>query len=557
MPSIIPVIEPVPLPAGTPAYEEVRRSILQEFAASVPQSLLLPEETIRNPPKNVTGIPRQCGLLSDAELDITENYDATALAAAIASRKFTSVEVVTAFAKRAIIAHQLTCCLTEWFMDEAVCHARELDRHLESTGRTVGPFHGVPVSIKAHIPIAGHWSNRGYLDTRAKDESDSQMVAILRKAGAIFYCKTNQPQSIMHLESTSYYGRTLNPYNINLSAGGSTGGEAALIALRGSVVGVGTDIGGSIRGPSAFCGIYGFKTTARTLPMKGFLGGGVPAELNVICSTGPMCLTLRDVDLFMRVILAAKPWIEDPQIIPLPWTGLNSSASVPSPQSFKIGLMMHDGVIMPQPPVTRALEWAKSQLEGRGFQVKPFKPYKAARIVKNLREAYWPATAAFIDAHLAISGEPKQPLTEWIEGDAPAKELSTTEVFQQRLLRDEMRTEFSLDWHKQDVDVVLCPAFVGPACSHDTAWYWDYTGIWNYLDCPGVVVPTPIKALAQGEEHYAEKEPLSEQCAEVRRLWEEGDFEDAPINLQFVGRRHHDRELLEVLAAVRDTLKLP
>ncbi|OAQ74163.1 acetamidase [Pochonia chlamydosporia 170] len=554
---VVPVVQSVPLPTGTADYETARLQVLEEFAAAVPRELLLPEDTIKNPPRNVTAVPRQCGLLSDAELDITENYDAAALAEAISSRKLTSVDVVTAFAKRAIIAHQLTCCLTEWFMDEAVARAKELDDHLASTGQPLGPLHGVPISIKSHIPVAGHWRDMGFLDTRTKDTRDSQMVAILRSAGAIFYCKTNQPQSIMHLESTSFFGRTLNPHNINLSAGGSTGGEAALVALRGSVLGVGTDIGGSVRGPSAFCGIYGFKSTSYYLPMKDFLEGGIPAELNILCSTGPMCLTLRDMDLFMRVILGAEPWIEDPRIIPIPWTGLKSSIGASSPQKLRIGIMMHDDVIIPQPPVTRSLKWAKSQLENAGFQTKPFKPYKVAQIMKSLREAYWPASVKYTDIHYALTGEPKHPLTEWIQRDAAPEELPVTAVLAQRVLRDEMRSEFSLDWENQGVDFILGPAFVGPASSHDTAWYWDYTAMWNYLDCPGVVVPTPIKALGKGEEMYEAKEPLGKECEEVRKLWDEGDFEGAPINLQFVGRRYRDNELFGVLSAVKDALQLP
>lgn len=552
----IPVVETVPLPKGTPEYEAARKSLLEEFAASVPEELLLPPDTIRNPPKNVTSVPRQCGLLSEAELDMTEKYDVTSLAEAIASRKLTSVAVTAAFAKRAIIAHQLTSCLTEFFMDEALARAKELDDHLASTGETVGPLHGVPVSIKSHIPVAGHWSDYGFLDTRVKNTSDCQMVSILRSAGAVFYCKTNQPQAIMHLESTSFMGRTLNPHNINLSAGGSTGGEAALIALRGSLLGVGTDIGGSVRGPSAFCGIYGFKPTSHTLPMKDFNYGGIPGEINVICAPGPMCLSLRDLDLFMAIMSNAKPYLEDPLLVPIPWTGLNAPNGPPKPSSLRIGLMMHDGVITPQPPVTKALDWAREKLESAGFQVKPFAPLSVAQVMKNIREAYWPASTAAIEAHLAKTGEPKHTLTDWILQDAPKDELRCSEVWELRLARDKMRTEFAVDWLRQDVDVILCPAFVGPASSHDTAWYWDYTALWNYLDCPGVVFPTPVKALAKGEEYYASTEPLSGQCEGVRKLWAEGDFEDAPINLQLVARRHHDNDLFAALGAVQDALSL-
>ncbi|KAG5825599.1 hypothetical protein H9Q74_004332 [Fusarium xylarioides] len=126
-----------------------------------------------------------------------------ALAKAIASKKFSTVVVATAFAKRAIIAYQLMCCLTEWFMDEAIEQAKLLDDYLEDNGKPIGPLHGVPISVKLQISIAGHWSMAGTLNTFQKASRDSQLIAILRNAGSVFYCKTNQPQSLMSLESLS------------------------------------------------------------------------------------------------------------------------------------------------------------------------------------------------------------------------------------------------------------------------------------------------------------------------------------------------------------------
>ncbi|RSL83432.1 hypothetical protein CEP52_016712 [Fusarium oligoseptatum] len=520
------IIQPVPTPSGSAQYSALRDSLLKEFAASVPQDLFLPKSIFENPPRNVTAIPKECGLLSPQEIEITEAYDAVGLAAAIASKKLTAVAVATAFAKRAIIAHQLTSCISEWFMSEAIEQAKSLDAHLEKTGQTVGPLHGVPISLKEHIPLAGHWSSVGYLDTRRKDENDALMVSILRKAGAVFYCKTNQPQAIMHLESTSPRGRVLNPHNINLSAGGSTGGEAALVALRGSVLGVGTDIGGSIRGPSGFCGIYGFKPTSYTLPMKDFLPGGFGAELNVLCSTGPMCSSLRDMDLLMSIIISAKPWIGDPRVIPIPWTGLKTPQS-PRQSPLKIGFMMDDGDIIPQPPA-----------------------------MKYIRLAYWPDGGKTVKAHLAVNDEPMFPLTKHITQDAEGPELGANDILKQRLIRDDLRCDFSLHWEKQDVDIVICPVFIGPACAHETAFYWNYTALWNYVDYPGVVVPTPIKAQAKGQENYSSSTPLSENCKHVRQLWEEGDFEGAPINLQIVARKHHDNDLFAALNKLKDVLEL-
>ena len=241
--TILQVVQVKSVPFGTDGYEKQRAAILERLALQVPSDLILSSSLIRSPPNNVSRIPNTCGLLTEREIHITEDYSAVSLAQAIASKQLTAVEVTKSFAKRAIIAHQLTCCLTQWFMEDALERAKELDEYLEKYGKPIGPLHGVPISVKEHIPVASTYSSQGSLASMVFNEEDSHMVRILREAGAVFYCKTNQPQAIMHLESTSHYGRTLNPFNLNLSAGGSTGGEAALLAMKGSIIGVGTDIG--------------------------------------------------------------------------------------------------------------------------------------------------------------------------------------------------------------------------------------------------------------------------------------------------------------------------
>ncbi|KAK5997451.1 Putative amidase [Cladobotryum mycophilum] len=555
-PRQLPTVQAKALVTGTPEFEALRKTLFEEFASKVPPELRLPEELIRNPPTNVTGIPRESGILSPAEVDITEKYDATALAAAIASKELTAVAVATAFAKRAIIAHQLTSCLTEWFMDEAIETARALDEHLATTGETVGPLHGVPVSIKEHMPMAGHWSGFGFFDTRVKETKDSDMLAILRAAGAVFYCKTNQPQAIMHLESCSgYWGRTLNPHNIYLSAGGSSGGEGALVAMRGSVLGVGSDVGGSVRGPAAYSGIFGFKPTSYSVPTRGFLPGGTLTELNVLASAGPMCATLRDMDLFMSVVSAAKPYMNDPRVIPISWTGLNTT---PKPGPLKIGIMLNDGFITPQPPVANALKWATSKLEGfpDEFSAKTFTPYRVADAMRSLSLAYGPDGGRAIRAHLDSTGEPALPLTDWLLGFVDGVDLSKEELLQQRDIRNEFRCDFVRHWNSHDIDVLICPAFVGPAAQHDTSFYWNYTAFWNYVDYPAASIPTPIKAGKKGEEKYASSEVLGPQDEKVRGLWENGDFEGAPINLQIVARRYHDNDLFEALARLKKVFDL-
>ncbi|EFX06659.1 fatty-acid amide hydrolase [Grosmannia clavigera kw1407] len=562
-PSFI-TIQAKALPLGTAEFESKKAAVLDAFAKKVPREYWLPETLIRNPPTDVSGIPATCGILSAEEIHITEDYDAVALAAAIAERKLSAVAVVTAFAKRAIIAHQLTNCLTQWWMDEAIEQAAALDKYqAENDGRTLGPLHGVPISIKDHVPIANTFSSAGCLATVSLDAEDCQITASLRRAGAVFYCKTNQPQTLMHLESDSLWGRVLNPFHIGLSAGGSSGGEAALLAMKGSVLGLGTDIGGSVRGPACFCGIYGFKSTSYRLPTRNFLPTTSAAELNVVASTGPMGRSMRDLDLFMTAVLGpsdapAPHLLLDLQLVPIPWTGL---ATPRGPKPLKVGIIAHDGFITPQPPVTRAIAWARERLADPRLagliEVKPFTPFGASEGWNLVRKIYWPDGGQASRDVITSTGEPLHPLSDWIwKDEAPDGMTSAAAVNDLRQKRNKFRYDFAQSWQDQDVDVVLGPGFVGPASAHDSSFYWTYTSLYNLVDYPGVSIPTPVKVQA-GEHYDSSYVPLSDPCKHVKTLWEASSFEGAPIALQLVARKHRDNELFGAMAVLKDALDLP
>jgi amidase len=556
-PSPLAIVNPKALPQGTSDFEKKRAAILEAFAEKVPPELRLSPDVFKSPPRDVSNIPNTCGILTAADIDITENYDAVGLAEAIAARRLSAVEVTTAFSKRAIVAHQLTCCLTQWFMDDAIKRAEELDEYLEKNGKPVGPLHGVPISIKEHMPVAGTYSSQGSFASMVFNEKDCLLMSMLRDMGAVFYCKTNQPQTIMHLETTSHYGRTLNPFNIHLSAGGSSGGEAALVAMKGSVLGVGTDIGGSIRGPAAFCGIYGFKSTSYMLPMKNFVAHASSMELNILASTGPFSRSLQDVDFFMTTVLGQKPYLRDPKVVPLPWTGLKTG----TPKPLKIGIIENDGFIDQQPPGKRAITWVRERLSSPKYsdilKVKDFKPYNAEEAWTKIRRTYWPGGGKLAKEDIMSTGEPVLPLSDWTWKDAePHGMLDAEQVNDLRSDRDKFRYEFADSWNEQDVDIVIGPAFVGPACAHDTAFYWTYTSLYNFVDYPGIVVPTPIRTEAN-EKYAAEYIPLSDECKRVKELWEASNFEGAPVDLQIIARRYHDNELFGALAVLKDILDLP
>jgi amidase len=474
------------------------------------------------------------------------------LARAIAQRRYTAVAVATAFTKRAIVCHQISNCLTQWFPEEAIKQAQILDDYLAEHGHTIGPLHGVPISLKEHIAIRGMNTSYGFIASHHISDDDSLLVTILRNSGAVFYVKTMQPQGLLHMESDSHMGRVLNPHNIFLSAGGSSGGEAALVALRGSVLGVGSDLGGSVRAPAAFCGIYGFKPTANILPMQGLLPRGFSAGLNIQPSIGPMCRSLRDMDLFMQTVLAEKPYLRDPLLVPIPWIGTNTSLT----SKLKIGIMAMDGMITPMPPLTRAIAWAQKRLEScPDAEVKKFTPYRARDALDLTRRIFTPDGGVGFRKLLAVSGEPEHFLSTAVL-DKATDSSHVNQISMLRAERDDFRREMAAHWNEQDVDLVMMPVFVGPAPAHDTGIYKGYTSVWNLVDYPAVAIPIPLVAHAHGAEEYVAKHHIGEEDQYVRRMFENTSFEGAPLGLQLIARKHHDNLLFGALRLLQDPLDI-
>lgn len=206
----------------------------------IPAEWRLSPAALASLPRDVRHVAETSGVLTQDEVKLLAR-DATQLAQDVAAGKFTAVQVATAYCKSAAVAHQTTHCLMDFFPDEALERARWLDEQLEKTGKPVGALHGVPISVKDMCGVVGHRVSAGWLaileSAQGVSAKDATIVKALRDAGAIFYCKTTNPQGIMQLETNSFLGQTYNPFNTDLTCGGSSGGESALIAAGGSVLG--------------------------------------------------------------------------------------------------------------------------------------------------------------------------------------------------------------------------------------------------------------------------------------------------------------------------------
>lgn len=187
---------------------------------------------------NVTNLPST--LLPQDVLSITEK-DAETLLKELASGTLTSTAVTKAFLQRAGLASLLTNCVTELLTEQATQRAAFLDEHFSKHG-PIGPLHGLPISVKEHICMKGFDVNTGFISWVGRvGPDDALILKLLWRAGAVFHARTTEPQTLMHLETSSnIYGATVNPYNANLTSGGSSGGEGALLGMKGSCLGIGT-----------------------------------------------------------------------------------------------------------------------------------------------------------------------------------------------------------------------------------------------------------------------------------------------------------------------------
>jgi amidase len=498
-------------------WEAIANSAVQHRAATIAQ-IQPPIPGIKELPLDSTLVPKT--ILTPDEIAITESRPED-LVFKLASGTLSSTTVTYAFLRRAALAQKLVNCITELLPAKALERAAYLDAHLKEHGKPAGPLHGLPVSVKEHVGIKGLTLNAGYIAWHDRIATENaHILDILLAAGAVLYARTTQPQTLMHLETSSnYYGVTVNPFNRNLSAGGSSGGEGALLGMRGSVLGVGTDIGGSIRSPAANNGVYGLRPTTYRLPMDGD-SATMQGREHIVAVIGPLSTSLAGIKLFMRTLIDAQPWIRDPSLVPLPWKLTPQLPRLPDgSKKLTIGLLLDDGIVKPHPPILRALSSMAEKLSTiPGIDIVPWTPYKHDHAWDIISSLYFADGGAETSSAIAASGEPWRPLSSFIlRENSNVKELSVAEVWEWTLKREVYRKEHARLWEERGIDVLLCPVGPGAAPPLDCARYWAYTTQWNLLDYPAVVAP--VRKVGDGDE-AVEYEPRNEKDRYNHKLCE-------------------------------------
>ncbi|KFQ85460.1 Vitamin D3 hydroxylase-associated protein, partial [Phoenicopterus ruber ruber] len=387
-----------------------------------------------------------------------------------------------------------------------------------------GLLYGIPISIKDHINCKGHISSGGLVKFLGQvKEEDSVIVQVLKSQGAIPFVKTNIPQTMINYDcSNLIFGQTLNPLNHQKSPGGSSGGEGALIAGGGSILGIGSDVAGSIRLPSSFCGLCGLKPTGNRIR---YLPTDRTFVLAVTGVLGPMARDVDSLALCMKALLCEEMFRLDPTVPPVPFDEEVYTSSKP----LRIGYYEADGYFQPSPSMKRAIQQTRKLLQDAGHTLVPFAPPKIDYMVDELftRGIFSDGAAHLVDCVKGDIVDPnlksqfntyrlpglvkrilaiilKPIVSVWsclvcVIGNLQSGEVS--------VCREVYRTEFIAKWRKLRLDVILCP-MLGPAFNHGYAGKLfaatSYTNLYNVLNFPAGVVPVSTVTRADEEElkHY-------------------------------------------------------
>ena len=243
------------------------------------------------------------------------------ISAAIQQHQISVVDAVEWFLQRIEAYNKTLSAIVTLDVEQARLQAHEAD-HALARGQTWGPLHGIPMTIKDSFDTKGMRTTAGYkpFSNRVPDK-DALLVSRLRQAGAIILGKTNLPSLASGIQSiNSVFGRTNNPWSLACTPGGSSGGSAAAVAAGMTTLELGSDIGGSIRIPAHFCGVYGLKLTGQARLGIGHVSSARPLKLPQewftlldLASFGPLARSISDLSLAFSVL---ADWASDESPVP-------------------------------------------------------------------------------------------------------------------------------------------------------------------------------------------------------------------------------------------------
>ncbi len=405
---------------------------------------------------------------------------ATEMAKAVRSGEVSATELVRAHLDRLdAIGDKLNAVVTRCD-DQALEAAASADRAVADRGR-LGLFHGVPITIKDALDTAGVRTTAGSTGLRDRvPDTNATTVQRLVDAGAIVIGKTNTPDLTLSYETDNLvFGRTNNPYDLERSPGGSSGGAAAAVAAGLSALDLGTDTGGSIRFPAHACGIAGIRPTSGRVPRTGLcIPFGTPVDAATV--VGPMARTVEDLAVALSVI--SGPDGIDPAIVPMP---PGDAFNTPL-RRLRVAMYTDDGVRPADPEVADTVHAVAGVLADAGAQVVEARPSGSERAAEIFNGVFGGDAGDWFRRILDGFGS-----TEHGFGPAPEHRPLAADYVRSVEMLAGFQSEM-LQWF-QDHDLILCPPHAHAALRHGASMTEGMGGAgylmtYNLTGWPGAVV---------------------------------------------------------------------
>ncbi|KAI0746528.1 amidase signature enzyme [Daedaleopsis nitida] len=501
---------------------------------------------------------------------------AAEIIAGIQAGSLTPSAVLLAYSKKALKAHAATNCLTEVLIAKADAWAKACN--------TQGPLAGMPVSLKDTAGFEGEDSCIGYSAWVGKPmQKDGALVRLLKDAGAVPFVKTNVPVTLLSFESANdVFGATTNPHNKAYSPGGSTGGEAALLAYGGSRLGIGTDVAGSVRAPAHFSGVYSIKASMHRF-MKTGNATSMPGQEGIPAVYSPMTRTLEDLETFWRAIMSMKPWEYDHSVLPIPWREVDLVSGKP----IRWGVLWDDGVVAPSPACKRALEMVVEELRAHGHDIveitSPPSPYEGLKFGSQLLLG----EAAKLSTRPIRRGEFNDPgvvqarkmfaqpqlvkslyafYLRRVKGDeayAGLVENWSEKTVEQYLGLIAQREGYRDQWFQklrdEAIDFILTVPNALPATHHGSMKNGfkgcGYTFLWNILDYSAGVMPVTHVDKELDALKNDEFKPRNAIERQMYMLYDAAKMHGLPVGVQVVGKRLEEEKVLEGMKLIEGYLR--
>lgn len=494
---------------------------------------------------------------------------AVELTAKISAGEVSARETVEAYIHRIEQVDPVVNAVVVRRFDEARGEADRIDRARQD-GAELGPLAGVPITVKEAYFVTGTPATIG-LDKYVGQscQHDGPLIARLREAGAIILGKTNVSQLlILHESDNPVYGRTNNPWDLDRTPGGSSGGGAAAVAAGESALGLGGDLGGSIRIPAHFCGIHGFKPTTGRLTNLGsrVSFNGMDA---IGGQAGPFARTVDDLELALRVLVQDPP-PHDADVYPVPM-GRSDDVDI---ANLRIGVWNDDGYFPASPAIRRAVDESGAALRAMGAEVEPFQPPGVPESIRmyyglvsadgteSLRRQLSGGTADKRVARLLrLGGIPQRmrgAMTWWLKNRGQLRLAALVEstgagtadrYWQLTASKTAYVQRFLASMQARRLDALICPPHALPALRHgqsvDLTTAASYAFVINLLEMPsGVVAASRVRRSEESDR--AESRDQVERAARIA----EADSAGLPVGVQVAARHWREDIVLAVMKAL-------